>query len=186
MEPAEQSEQSDRMESSKMTEQTEHMEQMEKTIRLNDKLTLTFPEGFHVMDDEEKKTLRFLENGPGEALADPEHHIIVTIGWKSVGGLASLLLKARDAAKASENNVRKAMESLGYQSEGFGTRQAGPLKAENFGYTYEAQGTGMYGETCCVKQGRTFYYFNCYIREAARQEGLKIWEGILASAGWTD
>ena len=94
MEPAEQSEQSDRMESSKMTEQTEHMEQMEKTIRINDKLTLTFPEGFHVMDDEEKKTLRFLENGPGEALADPEHHIIVTIGWKNMGSPAPRSSKA--------------------------------------------------------------------------------------------
>ena len=65
-------------------------------VLLNNSLKLPCPEGFHVMDDEERSELNIMGNGPGVCLSNPERHIIVSIGWQQVGGLTSLLLKSGD------------------------------------------------------------------------------------------
>ncbi len=55
-------------------------------ILLNRTLALPLPEGFHVMDEEERSRLRFLEAGECVCLSDPERHLVVTVGWKPLDG----------------------------------------------------------------------------------------------------
>ena len=49
---------------------------------LEDKLFLEYPEGFHELDEDERKSLTFLEEGPCLCLSDPGKHILISIGWK--------------------------------------------------------------------------------------------------------
>ena len=150
-------------------------------ILLNNSLKLPCPEGFHVMDDEERSELNIKGNGPGVCLSNPERHIIVSIGWQQVGGLTSLLLKSGDIVKNSEKAIRKSMQSYGYQLEGFLQRSIAGNKADGFAYTYEAKEIPMYGQSCAMKIGKVFYYFHFYARQAFREESLEIWEEILDS-----
>ena len=63
----------------------------------NNSLHLSFPDGFHVMDYDERKNLKMIEEGPGECLTNPEKHIdtplsvehesslLEEVGFKRVG-----------------------------------------------------------------------------------------------------
>ena len=154
-----------------------------ETITLNKELTLTFPDGFHVMDDEERSRLQFFASGAGECLSDPEKHIIVSAAW-AFGGLASLLLNASDLAKGAESRISKPMAAYGYVLDGFPERQIGGVRACAYRYHYTVDSIGMNGETWVLKNRRTIYYLHFYYRAALAQESLPVVEEILGSARW--
>ena len=157
---------------------------MSQSVTLNDRLKLTFPEGFQVMDKAKREKLHFLEEGPGQALSDPDRHIIVTVSWKK-SAFSALLLSAADAARSMESKIRKPMQAYGYRSGGFASRTVGGEKAEGFSYAYDAGGAGMVGESLVLKHGKVFYYLHIYAREALKDESMEVWNGILSSAVWT-
>ena len=79
----------------------------------NNSLHLSFPDGFHVMDYDERKNLKMIEEGPGECLTNPEKHIIISIGWKELSFLPSLLVSARDASDNAQKAIQSAMQPYG-------------------------------------------------------------------------
>ena len=157
---------------------------MNNTMTLNDSLTLSWPDGFHVMNEEERKKLTFYGDGPSEVISDPERHIIVSVGWKPLGGFAGMLLGTRDIAKTMEKKLSRPMQAYGWRSGGALTKAVDGEKAEGFCYEYETQGIGMYGESYAVKREKTLYYLHFYARKALQSESLKVWDAILASAKW--
>ena len=150
---------------------------------LNEELELTYPEGFHVMDEKEMSELHFLEEGAGLCLSDPQRHIILTVGWKNAG-LAGMMLNAKDAAKKAESAVAGAMKPFGIRSYGLEEGTVGGKKSYSFRYEYTAKETGMTGVTHTVKSGNTFYYFNYYGRTELNGESLPVLEEILGSVIW--
>ena len=148
---------------------------MMNDLELEDKMMLSYPDSFHVMDSEERKSIQFFGDAQGECLSDSERHIMISIGWKSVGIVSALLLNAKDLAKKMESDIRKPMQRYGYRLGDFAAKKVGSKRAEGFCYEYETQGIGMYGESYVVKNGRTFYYLNLY----ARRED--VWNSILSS-----
>ena len=62
---------------------------MENRVTWNDTLTISCPEGFHVMDEEERSRLNFYGEGECECLSDPDRHIIISIGWARLNGLGA-------------------------------------------------------------------------------------------------
>ena len=58
---------------------------MKNYVTLNNTLQVFYPDGFHVMDEAERSKLKSLGGGPVECLSDPERHILISTGWKSVG-----------------------------------------------------------------------------------------------------
>ena len=92
-------------------------------LLVNEKLKLPVYDSFHVLDEEERKSMTFLAEGPCVCLADPDRHMTVTVGWKPAGGLASLLLNAKDIARSSEKAVSAAMWEFGYRNGGFLSRK---------------------------------------------------------------
>ena len=42
----------------------------------------------------------------------------------------------------------------------------------------------MYGETLTLRDGRVWYYFHLYARQALKEESLPVWEDFLSSARW--
>ena len=150
-----------------------------ESITLNDELTLTYPEGFRVLTQDEMDSMQFLEKGPGTCLSDPERHILISVGWKRPGVLAGLMLNAGDLAKNSEKTIRKAMQNMGYRCRGFEKKQIAGNRAEGFGYEYSAQGVEMLGETYVTKIEKTVYYFNFYARREREAEAMTVWKQIL-------
>ena len=151
-------------------------------IGLNDELSLTCPEGFCRMGEEEIRSLPVRGDFPQEAVRDPERHMIGAFAWKRFGGLVSLLAGEKDAVKSMEKNIGKAMRPFGYRLEEFFPHQLGPLPAEGFRYIYEAQGTAMTGESLIAKSGKTYYYLHFYYRTALAEESRAVVKAILDSA----
>ena len=152
----------------------------------DDKLTLPCPDGFHVMDETEQSGIRFFGDSPGRCLSDPERHILISVGRKTLGGLSTLLINAKDAAKRMEASIRKPMLEYGYRLNGFAAKSVGSERAEGFSYEYESQGTGMYGESYVVKRDKALYYLNLYARKEQRPDSLEVWTTILSSAKWSE
>ncbi len=156
---------------------------MEQKI-LNDELSLSWPEGFCVMEEAEVNAMQFVEKGACFCLKDPEKHLIAVVGWKRIRGLAAMLLNDRDLARQMEESIRKPMGAFGYRLEGYTDRSLGGKPAGGIRYTYTAQDTPMYGESWVVKSGKTVYYFHVYIREGLKDDGIPAWEQILDSVSW--
>ena len=102
-------------------------------IVLNDTVKLFYEDGFHVMADSELAKLRSPWQGPMQGLSDPARHIMITVGWKPVGNVLSMLLKPKDIAKKMESDIRKAMKAYDYRPQGFLTKEIAGQKAEGGG-----------------------------------------------------
>ena len=155
-----------------------------KTIVLGEKLTLFYPDGFHVMDSAEKIGMQFYGGSSGECLSDPERHILISVGWKCIGAISAFLVNAEDAAKKMEKSIRKPMQDYGYRLDEFTAKSVGGEQAGGFRYKYESRGVAMYGESYVIKYDRKLYYLNFYARRELLEESLDVWDMIVSSAKW--
>ena len=151
-----------------------------QSVVLNEEYVMTYPEGFHVMDEEERGKLNLLvEDGEWIGLFDPERAILVSLGWKKAPGLALKLLSNKDLAKDMEKRIRKPMQSLGYVKEGFAEKNIAGEKAWGFSYTYKTQGPDMYAQSYVFKHEKTIYYFHFYSQDILKYENVKVWDKML-------
>ena len=155
---------------------------MEK-ITLDGSLTLTFPDGFRKPEGSELAQLNALQADPGALIRNDDLHIIASLGCKR-GNFLLALLNNKDLLKNTESKVAASMRSFGYRKTETGEYQLGGKKALFFRYAYEAKETPMVGECVVLKEGKTVYYLHFYVREACREEGLRLWKDILARAVW--
>ena len=158
------------------------MNKSEKQITIRNCLTLRFDEGFRVMNAEEKRKLPSLGEDPSDVLNDPERHIIISMGWKKVPHLTSLLYNTKDAVQAAKKSIKKPMQAFGYCHEEDLSRNIAGEAAEGFCYEYETQGIGMFGETYVFKYETGLFYLHFYTRTALKEENLKIWNDMLDHA----
>ena len=149
-------------------------------VTLDEKMTIGCLEGFHVMTEEERSKMSMLEEGQWVGLSDPDRHILVTVGWKPVKGLASML-KGKSLAENMEKQVRRAMSPFGYTSEGPRERLIAGSKAYGFGYGYAAGDIDMVAESYVLKIDKVLYYFHFYARAALKKESLPVWKEMLES-----
>lgn len=148
---------------------------------LNNELVMECPEGFHVMTEEERGKINLLEDGQWVGLSDPDRHMMITIGWKELGGIMAKLMSGKSLAENIEKQISKGMAAFGYESEGSRERQIAGMDAAGFGYKYAAQGIDMVGEAYAAKKNKTAYYFYLYAREELKSESLAVWEEFLRS-----
>ena len=97
---------------------------MEK-MKLNNELTITYPDGFHVMDQEELGKHQYFGEAPGWSISDPDRHIMISAAWKKTNGIVAKLLNTKDIARQMEAGIKAPMQQYGYQFEEFLSLQAG-------------------------------------------------------------
>ncbi|MBR0462605.1 MAG: hypothetical protein IJJ00_07830 [Erysipelotrichaceae bacterium] len=154
-----------------------------KTL-INDELEIVYPEGFHEMNETEKKEHNITDKNGSFCLSDEERHIIITVFWKNAGGLISALVKPHDAVVNMEKAVSGQMQKFGYKFDEFIVREAGDKTADGYRYDYKVDGLEMSGESFIVKNSRTFYYIHSYYRTALKEESLKVLDEIFGSLIW--
>ena len=77
---------------------------MEK-MKLNNELTITYPDGFHVMDQEELGKHQYFGEAPGWSISDPDRHIMISAAWKKTNGIVAKLLNTKDIARQMEAGI---------------------------------------------------------------------------------
>ena len=97
---------------------------MEK-IQLNNELTLTYPEGFHVMGKEELEKHQYFGEAPAWSISDPGRHVMISIAWKKTNGFVAKLLNTKDIVQKMEAGIRNPMQQYGYHLEEFLSLEAG-------------------------------------------------------------
>ena len=150
-------------------------------ILLNNAFELEYPDGFHVMDEEEKKQLSFAKEAEGECLKDDERHVMISIAWQKLGGFTDLMLNSRDFAKNVKGSIKKLLKASGFAEKGNLSRKIAGLKSDGFAYTYNTPSRAMYGETHTFKNDKYVYYFYYYAREDEKEINAPVWEQILDS-----
>lgn len=157
-----------------------------KTLTINNKLLITFQDSFTVLSAEERQKLNTIEQGPYECLSDQDRHILISIGFRPLGGLFSIFLSTKDAAHNSESKISQAMQSYGFKLIEHKHISLCNNDAKGFSYEYIAQGTSMYGESYVLKHDKALYYLNYYSRHELLTDNQKIWDEILSLAKWVD
>ena len=156
-----------------------------ETALLNNELNLSYPDGFHVMDQAELSAYNFYAAAPGWCINDPDRHIMVSVAWKQVPGLFAKMLKVKEVAKSMEGQMAQAMKAYDYRLQEYVSRIPGGKEAEGFSYQYKVQETEMSGASFSIKNKNTFYYIHMYYRSALKDQSLPVLEEILDSAAWT-
>ncbi len=148
-------------------------------LTIKNNLKVLCDEGFREMADDEKSALSTIADGDFLAFSNPDKHMIITVGWKEIGSLASKLLNSKEIAKNMEKSIRKAMMVNGYALGRFKDREIAGQKAVGFDYVYEAKGIVMVGESYAIKIDKEIYYFHMYSRQTRQTENMKVWENLL-------
>ena len=144
---------------------------MEKQI-LNDELEFAVPEGFSMLSSEECRELNFYD-GEGLCLSDPERHVLISLGSMKLSGFANILLSEKDLIRNAENRISMPMQEFGYEQAGSVKAMIAGREAPGFSYDYQVKDIRMHGESYLLKKDRTVYYFNLYVRDETKEEGLK-------------
>ena len=157
---------------------------------INQELQLSLPEYLREMSSEEKQKLQMMAEGQGKVFSDEEKHIILSVGWKRLGGLQNLIVGRLNLVKHMENAIRVSMEPYRYSLKEQTEWSVGGIPAKGVRYNYwvlpeNEPETEMRGESLVVKKGKTIYYLHFYIRENLAAENASLWSEIVASASWT-
>lgn len=153
-------------------------------MKLNDELEMSCPDGFHIMDENERKGLRMARGGECVLFSDPERHMIVSVGWRKSGLFAGFLPDTGGIAVKAEKSMIGSMKRFGCTKESDSERQLDGETAKGFRYRYTAQDIEMCGETYALKRRKTVYYFHLYTRAALKDENQAVWSEMLNSVHW--
>jgi len=156
------------------------------SVTLNGELTLTYPEDFRKLDDDELNRMPMLNRAPGSTtvcLKSSEKHLAATLGCGKIPFIARILSE-NDIIKKAEQDISAALKSKDYKPGGFPDRSIGGIPARCFRYTYTAEGIGMSGESSVIKDGGKTWWFHFYYRTELEAESLPVWEQMLDSVKW--
>ena len=152
-------------------------------IKLNT-LRLHYPEGFHVLSDEELSKYNYYNGKPSWAISDPDRHILSCVSWKKANAFAKMLFKSKDVAKSMESKLKELMVQYEYEFKESISRSLDGERADGFKYTYTAQDIAMTGESFSVIREKTYYYIHFYYRQELEEESLSVINGMLDSITW--
>ena len=153
---------------------------------LNEILSITYPDGFHVMSGEELGSISFYKEAPKWSISDPERHMILSVYWRPNKGFFGRLADEKDVEETVEGSTRKLMKPYGYKLQEQSARKIGGEEGEGFRFTYKVQDIEMTGETVIIQKDNSTYYFYCYYRTELQEESQKTLNEIADAVVWTE
>jgi len=131
---------------------------------VNGEISITVPDGFHVLEVAELSKFYNDSNPDRWGMADNDRHMVVSIFWHKNNALVSAIAGPKDACKGTEKKLSKAMKNYGYVLEGFYQRAVCDLPGYGFRHRYKLRGEDYVSEITLFKKGRVCYTVYCYTR----------------------
>jgi len=144
-------------------------------------LSLTIPEGFHVMDGAELKRAYMDDNKDRWGIADKDRHIMVAVFWHESGALVSALGDSKSVARSNEKRISRGLKAHGYSLERFLETEIAGNKAHGFRHALRIQDEDSVSEVISVKNGRVCYTFYYYSPKTLDEDNHRVFESILDS-----
>ncbi|MBR3349888.1 MAG: hypothetical protein IKG55_07425 [Solobacterium sp.] len=154
-----------------------------RTKVVNNRLEIFWPEGFHEMSKEEIGHMSSPFGAPAFCLKDPERHIILAAGCRTINGFSAMMLNVNDLADRMKKDLEGQMQPFGCHFDDPVNIKIGTAEAGGWRYGYTVQDTPMCAESLVLKDGKDLYYLHFYYREALKEESLPVIEEILKGSG---
>ena len=148
---------------------------------IHSQLSLSYPDGFREMDQEEMKRLYQDDNPDRWGIWDQERHIILTVLWHDSNVFLSALASAKDVAKSTEKQLKRGMKNHCYQFGGFFQTELSGQEAHGFRYSYHIGDIVQTAEALVLKRKNTCYTIYYYTREELDLVSRPVFERILRS-----
>lgn len=153
-------------------------------VLVNNELSLSYPDGFHIMDGAELAQAYQNSNPNRWGIWDKDRHLIVSVFWHRTNRLLVSLADAKSVAKSTERKLRKGLKSHGYSFHGFYERELCGQRTHGFHYQYQVGDVVQSGETIILKHGSLCYTIYCYTRKDTQLAGDPVFEEILRSCSF--
>ena len=156
---------------------------MEKTI-INNELTLTRPEGYHIMSDDELKKY-FGTTNRIVGIYSSDDHSIISVSWTKPGFL-NRLTSAESLVSGNENcmirRIKKYNRIVELHTE-VASQKAYGIKFE---YTAIDKDVEQYGEMISFRCKNKFYVVTYTSRSSLAEQNNKVFESVLNNLSLTD
>lgn len=154
-------------------------------MSINNEIRLTLPDGFHLMDSEEKK--RIYKNSaviPEWVAYEPEHRMIFSASWKRMNTLLAALACSMDGAKGLEKRMRFALRDRNYRFGEYFKEKLGDKKVFGFTYRYQGSEGEFLNRSIMVRNGGRIYYLASQLRTEWEKESKPLIDEIWRSLSW--
>ncbi len=146
---------------------------------INQEITLTWPEGFHVMDGEELRELYQNDDTKRWGIRDKTRHLIITILWEDYSSLLIKLSDIKAVARKNEKMSARGYRDHGYRREGFFSMSVDGRQAEGYRFSYRIGEADQSGQTLLFKVKNRIYSISCIGRSEKAEEDRALFERIL-------
>ncbi len=126
-----------------------------ENAKINNELTLQYPDGFHEMTEEDLKKY-FVTDGNRWGIHDPERHVVISVAWTRSTFL-SYLTDAKSVVGGSERCMKSNLKS--YQRIGKLSTEIASKKASGIAFQYHPTDANIiqYSEMLAFRQKNMFY-----------------------------
>lgn len=150
-------------------------------VTINGKLSISYPESFHVMDEAEQ-TRVFLEDASNRwGIWDTDQHIIIALMWNTSNGVFAKLSNPKDQVKRAEAKARKTYKANGYRCLGFSETLVADRNAHAVSFEYQIQGVDQVATIVVFQEKATCYFTYFYARKENAEASRKVLDEVLAS-----
>lgn len=149
------------------------------SIMINEELSLRYPEGFHVMDEEE--TQRFFTTTENrKSIYDDNRHILISVAWTKPGVL-NYLTDAKTILHQAESGMKKGLQD--YRRVDSCQSRIDGKQARGVCYEFTAHGSDIdqCGELAVFRAGNKFYALTFVARKDGIEESRAVFREIVQS-----
>ena len=148
-------------------------------VKINNELTLTYPEGFQEMN-EETLTRYFSSPKNRWGVYDPERHVIISVSWTKAG-FFSFLTDAENVLLSAQARMRSNL--INYKRTSSSKMKIAGKKGFGFRFEYRVNDRNIYqsGDLRAFKYKGKFYALEYIGRRITDEEHHPIFEEVMES-----
>ena len=152
-----------------------------KTALINNELSLSYPDSFQVMNEDDMRKAFQDDNPCRFCIRDTDRHLLVSVLWHKSGRLLSAIADPKSVAQGTDAKLKKALKNSRYQNTGYFQRELCGKKTTGFTYEYVVSDIPMSSEVVVLKHKEVCYTIYWYARKSNPASDHQIFEDILQS-----
>nr|MBQ6242848.1 hypothetical protein [Lachnospiraceae bacterium] len=145
-----------------------------KKLTVNGELTLSCPDGFREMTQEELAKAYADRTSKRIGIWDEARHIILVVQWHKVNVLLAALSDPKSSLRSAEFRLRRLLKDSEYRKTDTFTRGIAGRDARAFRYEYRVQGVMQEGEVYLLKKKTSVYMIYTYTRMPVTEEARRV------------
>ena len=148
---------------------------------IDDTLRVSYPEGFHVMDEQEMQEAYKNDNPCRWCIRDKERGMMLSVFWFKSFALLVRIADAKAAVRKIASSMEKALGGMNYERGDLYARDICGQKAWGFGYEYTLNEVDQHCEVIMLKNKSSTYTVYYYSDKDKDEENRIVFEEFLGT-----